>query len=318
MNLNKSHFVFILLMMITFTSCDDEPLEGFDNGQNEEQDEEPIVDGIFQATLSDTIDFNATEITAELTEDGLQFSGKMNNRRIGFGLPNLEVGEKDLSTNEASGFYDTNVEEPTSAFFTAEMGVLNIQSLDTVNTLVSGTFSGEFVELSSNETVSVTDGSFTDIFFVDNTPDEGGPNDGGSEISGSLTVDIDGETNTFDLTENSFPDDQDVDVYTFLQANEDDPLGPKTVTLNLPSDVNQGSFDVNNYADQGNVLNPHSFRYDNVSESLIVFSVENTGQINISNVSDTIIEGTFNFDGQDLTGDQNLSFTNGSFTIELE
>ena len=315
MNLNKSHFVFILLMMITFTSCDDEPLEGFDNGQNEEQNEEPIVDGIFQATLSDTFDFNATEITAELTEDGLQFSGKMNNRRIGFGLPNLEVGEKDLSTNEASGFYDTNVEEPTSAFFTAEMGVLNIQSLDTVNTLVSGTFSGEFVELSSNETVSVTDGSFTDIFFVDNTPNEGGPDDGGN-ISGSLSVDIDGETTNFDLAEVNFPNAQDIALYSFV--NEDDAQSSQMVTLVLPVDLSQGDFDVNAFAETGSAQEPFSFRYDEPVQELNVLSLADSGQFSINNVSDTTIEGTFSLDGEDLDTDQTLSFTNGSFTINLQ
>ena len=316
MNLNKSHFVFILLMMITFTSCDDEPIEGFDDGQNEEQEDDPNVDAIFQATLSDTIDFNADEITAELTEDGLQFSGTMNNRRIGFGLPDPAVGEKDLSTNEANGFYDTNVEEALSAFFTAEMGVLNIESLDTVNTRVSGTFSGEFVELSSNETVSVTDGSFTDIFFVDNTPEEGGPDDGGSGISGSLSVDIDGETTNFDLAEVNFPNAQDIALYSFVI--EDDAQSSQIVTLVLPVDLSQGDFDVNAFAETGSAQEPFSFRYDEPVQELNVLSLADSGQFSINNVSDTTIEGTFSLDGEDLDTDQTLSFTNGSFTFNLQ
>ena len=315
MNLNKSHFVFILLMMIAFTSCDDEPIEGFDDGQNEEQEDDPNVDAIFQATLSDTIDFNADEITAELTEDGLQFSGTMNNRRIGFGLPDPAVGEKDLSTNEANGFYDTNVEEALSAFFTAEMGVLNIESLDTVNTRVSGTFSGEFVELSSNETVNVTDGSFTDIFFVDNTPNEGGPDDGGN-ISGSLSVDIDGETTNFDLAEVNFPNAQDIALYSFV--NEDDAQSSQMVTLVLPVDLSQGDFDVNAFAETGSAQEPFSFRYDEPVQELNVLSLADSGQFSINNVSDTTIEGTFSLDGEDLDTDQTLSFTNGSFTINLQ
>ena len=316
MNLNKSHFVFILLMMITFTSCDDEPIEGFDDGQNEEQEDDPNVDAIFQATLSDTIDFNADEITAELTEDGLQFSGTMNNRRIGFGLPDPAVGEKDLSTNEANGFYDTNVEEALSAFFTAEMGVLNIESLDTVNTRVSGTFSGEFVELSSNETVNVTDGSFTDIFFVDNTPEEGGPDDGGSGISGSLSVDIDGETTNFDLAEVNFPNAQDIALYSFVI--EDDAQSSQIVTLVLPVDLSQGDFDVNAFAETGSAQEPFSFRYDEPVQELNVLSLADSGQFSINNVSDTTIEGTFSLDGEDLDTDQTLSFTNGSFTFNLQ
>ena len=100
--------------------------------------------------------------------------------------------------------------------------------------------------------------------------------------------------------------------------NEDNPVASTIMTLVLPSDVSQGSFDVNNFADTGSVTNPYSFRYDSPAESLIVFSVENSGQVNIDTASDSTIEGTFNFDGQDFIGDQNLSFTNGSFSIELE
>lgn len=307
---NKLSFCLAFFLMISLISCEDEPFEG--SGQPQDGGQSSDLNAVFEATLSDTINFSATQISAELTDDGLQFSGTMNNERIGFNVPDASTGPKDFSSSDVDGFYDPDVQESINEFFTAQEGVLNIENLDTLANMISGSFSGQFNEVSSNDTLNITEGVFTDINFVDNTSSQ-------NEVAaGSLTVDIDGETNTFDLTENSFPDDQDVDVYTFLQANEDDPLGSKTVTLNLPSDVNQGSFDVNNYADQGNVLNPHSFRYDNPSENLIVFSVENTGQINISNVSDTIIEGTFNFDGQDLTGDQNLSFTNGSFTIELE
>lgn len=317
MNLNKLYLVFILLMMITFTSCDDEPLEGFDDGQNEEE-EDPNVDAVFQATLSDTIDFNASEITAELTEDGLQFSGTMNNKRIGFGLPNPSVGDKDLSTNEANGFYDTNVEEAISPFFTAEQGVLNIENIDTVDTRVSGTFSGDFVEISNNDTISITEGSFTDIFFVDNTPDEGGPDDGGSEISGSLTVDIDGETTTFDLEEVNFSGDQDVVVYNFVNVNEDDTQASQLADLVLPADLSEGDFDVNAHAEPGSALNPFSFMFDDPAQELNVLSIANSGQFSINNVSDSTIEGTFSLDGDDVDTDQTLSFTNGSFTINLQ
>lgn len=317
MNLNKLYLVFILLMMITFTSCDDEPLEGFDDGQNEEE-EDPNVDAIFQATLSDTIDFNASEITAELTEDGLQFSGTTNNKRIGFGLPNPSVGDKDLSTNEANGFYDTNVQEAMSEFFTAEQGVLNIESIDTVNTRVSGTFSGDFVEISSNDTISITEGSFTDIFFVDNTPDQGNPDDGGNEISGSLTVDIDGDATTFDLEEINFSGDQDVVVYNFVNVNEDDTQASQQADLVLPADLSEGDFDVNAHAEPGSALNPFSFMFDDPAQELNVLSIANSGQFTINNVSDTTIEGTFSLDGEDFDTDQTLSFTNGSFSINLE
>lgn len=315
MNILKFHFVLILLMMISISSCDDEPLEGFDDAQNEEED--PNVDAIFQATLSDTIDFNADEITAELTEDGLQFSGTMNNKRIGFGLPIPAIGEKDLSTNEANGFYDTDVEEALSAFFTAETGVLNIQTLDTVNTRISGTFSGEFVEISSDDTLSVTDGSFTDIFFVDNTPDQGGP-DGGSEISGSLSVDIDGETTTFDLDNINFSGNDGVVVYNFLNVNEDDPQASQEVDLVLPVDLSEGDFDVNAHAEPGSALNPFSLKFDDPAQELNVLSLADSGQFSINNVSDATIEGTFSLDGDDVDTDQTLSFTNGSFTFNLQ
>ena len=316
MNVLKFKFIFILLMMISISSCDDEPLEGFDNAQNEEED--PNLDAIFQATLSDTIDFNADEITAELTEDGLQFSGTMNNKRIGFGLPIPAIGEKDLSTNQANGFYNTDVEEALSAFFTAETGVLNIETLDTVNTRISGTFSGEFVEISSNDTLNVTNGSFTDIFFEDNTPNQGGPDDGGNEVSGSLSVDIDGEATTFDLDDINFPSNNDVVVYKFLNLNEDDTQASQQVDLVLPVDLSEGDFDVNAHPEPGSALNPFSFKFDDPVQELNVLSLANSGQFSITNVSDVTIEGTFSLDGEDIDTDQTLSFTNGSFTINLQ
>jgi len=316
---NKLYLFLAFVLMVNFISCDDEPLEGFDEEQEEDQD--PNIDAIFQATLSDTINFTASEIAAELTDDGLQFSGTMNNKRIGFSVPNLTIGPKDLSSGDADGFYDTNIQELISDFYTAQQGTLNIESIDSVNTMISGTFSGDFQEISSNDSISITEGVFTDIVFEDNTNTDGGQGgdiDSTQVAGGSLIVDIDGDTREFDFSENSFPDDQDVVIFTFIQVDEDDPLGSQVITMVLPSDLSEGNFDVNNFADQSSVSNPHSFRYDEPSNNLIIQSVENSGQINLSTVSDSLIEGTFNFNGQDLIGDQNLSFTNGSFTIELE
>ena len=93
---NKLYLFFVFFLMINLISCDDEPLEGFEEEQQEEQD--PNIDAIFKATLSDSISFSASEISAELTEDGLQFSGTMNNQRIGFAVPNFTIGPKDFST----------------------------------------------------------------------------------------------------------------------------------------------------------------------------------------------------------------------------
>jgi hypothetical protein len=315
---NKLYLLFAFFLMINFISCDDEPLENPTNPA-QDGDDGSDLNAVFEATLSDTINFSATEIAAELTDDGLQFSGTMNNERIGFSVTNPTVGSKDFSSGDVDGFYDSDIEELISDFYTAQQGVLNIQSIDSINNMISGTFNGEFQEITSNDSISITEGVFTDIIFQDNTSSTGQGGDGDTtEVSGgSLIVDIDGETNTFDLEENNFPDDQDVAVYSFIKLDEDNPQDSTTITLVLPSNVTQGSSDVNNFADSSSLFNPYSLRYDNLAENLIVLSVQGSGQININTVNDTTIEGTFNLDAEDIPGSQTLSFTNGSFTIEL-
>ena len=63
--------------------------------------------------------------------------------------------------------------------------------------MISGTFNGEFQEISSNNSINITDGVFTDIIFEDNISGQAG--DTLQASGGSLTVDIEGETNTFDF-----------------------------------------------------------------------------------------------------------------------
>jgi len=305
----KLHFYIAIIFVISLISCDNEPYEGFEQPQDGGGGSE--LNAVFEATLSDTIDFSANEITAELTEDGLQFSGTMNNKRIGFVVPNPTIGPKDFSSIDADGFYKSNVEEINSEFYTAQQGVLDMENIDTTSSMISGTFFGDFVEISSNDTLSITEGVFSEITFVNNTSSQD------EATGGSLSVDIDGETNTFELSENNFPDDQDVAVYSFIQVNEDNQLNSKVIKLVLPSNLNQGSFDINNFQDQGSVLNPYSIRYDNPADSSIFNSIEDTGQINLDTVSESTIEGTFNFDGQNIVNEEVMSFTNGSFTIEL-
>lgn len=313
MNLNKFHLLVVLILVLSFASCNNEPLEGFDEQQQQEQD--PNINAIFKATLSDSIDFNATEITAELTVDGLQFSGTMNNQRIGFNVANPTVGPKDLSSDEANGFYDANIQELISNFYTAQQGVLNIENIDSENNKISGVFSGDFEEISSNDTISITEGVFTDIVFEDNTTSNGQGDSINQASGGSLSVDIDGETTNFDLTENSFPNGQNVVVYSFSNSNDNNSTD---IALVLPINLNEGSFDVNAYTEQSTPFNPYSFSYDLPSESTTFLSLANSGQVTIETVTESSVEGAFNFDGENLSGDQTSSFTNGSFTINFQ
>ena len=300
-------FVFSVFMI---TSCEDEPLEGFNEGQDEEQN--PNADAIFKAKISDTIDFTATEITAEITDDGLQLSGTMNNKRIGFGIPNPTIGNKDLSTAAANSFYNSDVSDINAEFYTAQEGTINIESIDTDDTRITGTFSGNFEEISSGQTINITEGTFTDVFFEDNDLEN-------NQISsGSLTVDVDGTSTTFQYAENNFPDDQDLAIYTFIKEDEENTQSSQMITLVFPTDISEGTYDVNSNAGSENVTNPYSLRYDDNAQNIIAFSIDNSGQFNINNVSNSTLEGSFNMDGEDIDGEQTISFTNGSFILEFQ
>jgi hypothetical protein len=126
-----------------------------------------VTDDIFEndGTLTATVDgesFNATFVFADIPFFGLGFdiSGSNATRTISIDLPKTAVsGVHDLTSMSTSGYSISFSEDFDS--YTLESGTLNITSLNIIQGVAVGTFSGIFSPtFGGGDNIEITNGSF--------------------------------------------------------------------------------------------------------------------------------------------------------------
>lgn len=159
--------ILVTLCAIVFTSCENEPLEG------EFIVEEPAgASGNFIATI-DGEAFSATEVSAQILMGNLVISASDTSTRFGISISNKSECVFDLTgISSVVQLSITGGPSYTSSSLGGgeTSGTLEITSYDTDNLTVSGTFQFVGVEITPDgpgtETITVTEGSFTNIPFT--------------------------------------------------------------------------------------------------------------------------------------------------------
>ena len=317
-------WILALSIIINFTSCENEPLEG---EFPQEGDLINVGEGGFRADVginSFTADVatgnltstNVFSITGEIIETGEKIVLIIENP--GIGTFNITAG---LGTDNSGSYFETDTANPYVSFgaFGAS-GQLNITEFDTQNFKVTGTFNFTGVRiavdengvpiLDSNgdpiiETEEITNGMFNKISFT--TEDEGG---GGTPINDVFFAKVDGIDFDAESVTTTLNEVAGVPVVKIVAVNE---LG-EIMRIDIPEDTGLGTFDMESLSDGTKLIslyNPAS-----IGENL----TSNPGTITITkfNTFTGIIEATFSFTATDPLGvDPTVAeITEGSFEVD--
>jgi hypothetical protein len=317
-------WILALSIIINFTSCVNEPLEG---EFPQEGDLINVEEGGFRAVVgintftADIATGNLTStnvftITGEIIESGEKIELVVENP--GIGTFNLTAG---LGTDNSGSYFQTNTSNPyISAGAFGASGTLNITEFDTQNFKITGTFSFTGVRialdeggnpiLDSNgnptlEIEEITNGEFNKISFT--TEDEGG---GETPINDVFFAKVDGVDFDAESVTTTLNDVAGVSIVKIVAVNEQGEI----MRIDIPEDLGLGTFEMESLSDGTKLIslyNPAS-----VGENL----TSNPGTITITkfNTFTGIIEATFAFTATDPLGlDPTVAeITEGSFEVD--
>lgn len=302
--------LFLVFTSITFTSCDNEPIDsaidlgdfGGDDGVNNGGNGAAVFKVDFDGAtwFADTAE--AVKYTNSFQIGGLKTS---TGQTIAFSLNGSTPGTYDSTSNLI--VYEPNNNNQTGDLYWAlnptnpniSAGSVTITSIDNVNNKVSGTFA--FTGYWSDPTVTnitpiaFTNGVFTNIPFTTGT----------NPTNDTFYAKVDGVEfveDQIDVTEvisSGFPDS-----YSIVGAKADG----QTVGFRFSQSLGVGSYEFTG-----------PFGLDLSSACLInnLLYTSDTGTLTITEKTSTRIKGTFSLTVSNFSTSQTKSITQGSFDVEL-
>lgn len=306
--------LFLVLAVISFAGCENEPIEGeFEastpNNPNANSNFTAVIDGEpFTAggSVAITID-NMGNIQTSV--NGASTSGES----ISFSYTSNTTGTFELSDPfDGDGFamYSdlTAQEMPFATTLPNSIGTLEVTQYDEENLLVSGTFSFQAereMELEDGsveiETVNITEGEFDNVpLNIQNGDSDGTPNE---DFYINFTVadeDFSFEAYTIDS------------LKRLISGDNENPSDFKGISLWMPLDVVEGTYDIVDAT--GSDVEAYTAEYDSASGNLYLDAT--AGSITITTITSNYIEGTFNFSGEDESGNE-IVITGGEFKAPI-
>ena len=242
---------------------------------------------------------HADSCTAFLMNGVINISGIAHDgKTITITLMDTVAGAYDLSaTGNGAGVYNTQpsggISYTSNSFnWPASVNKLTISNLDKVNKKMSGTFEYKAWSFSVNDSVTISEGQFTNLPYVTSISSTG---------NNSFSVTIDGSPFTPSLISGAITGSN-------LSIVASDNTGTKSVALFLPSNISTGTFSLQPFGTYNAAYNPNSTTYLVVSTGTVTITEHNT-------VSKKIV-GSFSFTATEFPiGSTTANLTSGSFTI---
>jgi Family of unknown function (DUF6252) len=288
------------IILFSFVSCNKEL--SLENGK------EPVY-GNFYATI-DGKQWDADSLQLIFASNGgISINGlSKTGGQISMILPTFKIGTVTLNAHSESYAYYTNILVPTPVGYLSNAGTaggtVTISAIDTVNHLVSGSFSFTLINPDDNTSKPVTQGIFYEVPYSGNAVVIIPPITGDNTVD-TLTALIDGipfvaariesETNAV------YPDK------LLIGGSSED--GTQRIELIFPIDVVAGTYNLD--YETGNYIGIY---YPPVTETLV--SQANGTLTILSN--DTVkkrIIGTFIFEATPVVNGTAASITNGYFSV---
>ena len=287
--------LFVLFSAITFTSCDTEPVDPVLNDNNNNNNGPAVF----------TVDFSGETFVAAGTQaviaDGMiVLSGsKANGESVSLAIAGTAEGAYDgedafmvYSPDADSEYQYVNLNWETEE----DSGSVIITEIDTENHTISGTFSftGWWSDSEANlPSITFTNGTFENIPYTGTIP-----NNPGDEY---LNAAIDG-TNT------EFSNFAVLEVGDMMTISGFSVGTSSSIQLVMPADITVGTYTITD-----NPFDGPTAVYFNGDTSVSAVS----GTLTVTSLSGGFIEGTFEFDAEDIDGSNPVVITDGEFNIEL-
>ena len=286
--------LFVLISALTFTSCETEPVDPALNENNNSN--EPAV---FQVDFNDET-FVATSTQAVIADGMIVISGMKASTGESVSLAIEGTSEGAYDGEEAFMVYspelDSEYQYVNLSDTGEDMGSVVITEIDTENHTVSGTFSftGWWSDDEANlPEIVFTAGSFENIPYTGNI--------GGNPGDEYLNATIDG-------VETEFSNFAVMEVGETMNITGFSVASSSQIQLRMPVDITVGTYTItdNPFAGPTALYVENGEGASSVSGTLIITSIE-----------DGFIEGTFEFDAENIEGGNIVEVTNGEFYIEL-
>ncbi|HBS85387.1 MAG: hypothetical protein A2W91_16395 [Bacteroidetes bacterium GWF2_38_335] len=280
-------FGLAFLLSVSFVNCNND----------DEDDDLPPVDEIPNGTMVATINgasWSTDEAKAFLAiNGGIAIQGIADDgSNISISAEELAVGTYtiDFMDTENTAAYNVDNSGSTVTYTVSKEdmgGELVITSINTTDSLMSGTFHFVLFRHSDSTSVSITEGEFVNIPYTKELPVVDG-NDMSCKIDGTV----------FNPTTIS-----GTDMIVLNGTN-----GTTTVGLAMPATVTAGTYSLTSIGDYRGIYSVGStINYSSTSGTLVVTSHDSTTRR---------IEGTFTFVANNFAGTgTNVNITEGSFAI---
>lgn len=293
--------IITLAFTITFTSCEKET----SLTPNPLYNQTPSQPQSFQADIdSSTYIFN---ITTSVESSGLlNLEGVKGNYKIVVVTSSLTPGVYktiDNGLNNVSIYINNGVMGIySSAFVPVPDMEVKINSFDAINRTITGSFSGLVQDISTKDTIRISNGIFTNVKVLK-----------GPDVNlGKMTAKIDGTPfesyfcvqtsayyNGFEISQ---IDGSSTGVNKSLKLLFDDKI--KTGTFNIDGSDISAQY----YANLSSNQDPFKDIYDGISGSIVVSKVDTVAKI---------VEGTFNFEALNIDSDT-VKVTDGKFEAVIQ
>lgn len=252
------------------------------------------VESSFHVELDGEL-YETDNISADHTvSDGLVIDTHRDNEQFVLQINNLSGGSLSLGELNADAHITYIPDTGESLYYNATEGSVTISSIDLVNNVISGSFTGTLTDPNdANNTIQMTNGVFDDIEFE-------------SEVSseeymlakiGSLSF----------ASYNVVPEAGENNLVNIIGTDSN---GNK-MQLTIPPSVNTGTYQVSNAASFSGIF----FKHEN-NELIEYYSVLNSGNIKITERQGSVITGTFTMSVRNAAGEV-LQVTTGEFRTDI-
>lgn len=282
--------------IFSLVACDNEPLEG-------EFLDDPINGPTFANFHVDIdgITFDANQSVAQTVNGVTLISGaKINGEVVAMSFPGVDTGTYSLfGGNGGTVMYATGNDSIPFTISKDTLSKIIITDYDYLNQVVSGTFSfkaSRYIDPADEskglETKTFTNGVFTNVPFQ-------------SDATPPVSYFIDFSVDSVDYGFEAYTADSMKRLVRGDKMVNDSLI---SISLWMPLDVGVGTYNITD--PQGVDLEAYTANYTSIPDNINVDAT--TGTLEITNMTSTYFEGTFNFSGVDENGNT-VEVIQGSF-----
>lgn len=289
---------FTVVAAITFTACESEPVFLTDNPNQSSSSSSGAMSAKVDGSAWEATTYGANIISGVLGILGTTPSGES----ITISLTESEPGVYTLDENSLHaaayvGF--SGAVAHTSNAISAVGGTAEITAINFDEGWITGTFSFSAYRFTDNTTVEITEGQFTKIPLTSALPPSNNDDD-------TFTAKVDGQLWTPTTVGGFVQGNGIIDKLTVSGTNN---ATGETVGIFMPDDITVGTYDFGPLVHLGQYSINITTLFSSDSGDLVITKHDTQNKL---------IEGTFNFEASIFGTNDNVSITEGAFSVTYQ